>query len=97
MTQNTKPRKNQAIAREHSNTFAWKKAVRTWLTQMRLKKTICTWTKNIMEAKSMRKGLKELKKTIEKNFGKKCKNYNPFCTVCIIWHAFETIKEGLES
>ncbi len=44
----------------------------------------------------MQTNINELKKTIEKNFGKKCKDYAPFCTACIIWHAYETIKKGLE-
>lgn len=37
--------------------------------------------------------VKSLKKEIEKEFGKKCKDYNPFCANCILWNAFETIKE----
>lgn len=44
----------------------------------------------------MKKNLLELKKFIIKNYGKRCKEYNPFCTACIIWHAFDTIKEGIE-
>lgn len=42
----------------------------------------------------MQKNLNELKKFIAKNFGKRCKDYDPFCTVCIMWHAYDTIKEG---
>jgi hypothetical protein len=40
--------------------------------------------------------IKKLEKEVEKGYGKKCKDYNPFCANCIIWKAFETIKEGLD-
>lgn len=44
----------------------------------------------------MHKTIGVIKKLIIKNYGKKCPDYNPLCAVCIMWHAFETIKEGLE-
>lgn len=39
--------------------------------------------------------LEELKNEIKKNYGKKCKDYNPFCAGCIMWGAYDTIKEGI--
>ena len=42
----------------------------------------------------MQKIINDLKQHIARNFGKKCKEYNPFCANCIMWHAYETIKEG---
>jgi hypothetical protein len=44
----------------------------------------------------MQKNFHELEKIIVKNFGKKCKDYNPFCNCCIMWQAYDTIKEGLD-
>ncbi len=38
--------------------------------------------------------VKKLKKEIEKEYGKKCNDYNPFCANCIMWKAFDTIEEG---
>ena len=43
-----------------------------------------------------REMIKKLKNEIEKGYGKKCKDYNPFCASCIIWRAFETIKQGFD-
>jgi hypothetical protein len=40
--------------------------------------------------------IKKLKKQIEKEYGKKCKDFNPFCANCIMWKAFGTIQEGFE-
>jgi len=36
--------------------------------------------------------MKTLKKKIEKDWGKKCKDFSPLCVVCLIWRAFETIE-----
>lgn len=44
----------------------------------------------------MHKFLLELKKFIAKNYGKRCPDYNQFCAVCIMWHAYDTIKEGIK-
>ncbi|MFA6268946.1 MAG: hypothetical protein WCW13_02440 [archaeon] len=41
------------------------------------------------------KALKLVEKELKKNFGKKCEDYNPLCATCIMWHAYETLKEGL--
>ncbi|MBT4191824.1 MAG: hypothetical protein HOE11_00800 [Candidatus Diapherotrites archaeon] len=40
--------------------------------------------------------IKKLKKQIEKEYGKKCKDFDPFCANCIMWKAFETINEGFD-
>lgn len=40
--------------------------------------------------------IKQLEKEIKEGYGKKCKDYNPFCVNCIMWKALETIKEGLD-
>ena len=40
------------------------------------------------------KTLKLLEKELKKNFGKRCKDYNPLCATCIMWHAYDTLKEG---
>ena len=40
--------------------------------------------------------LKLLEKQIKKSFGKRCKDYNPFCVACVMWHAYDTLKEGLD-
>lgn len=47
-----------------------------------------------MSGKKTRKLVQDLKHWVAKNYGKRCKDYNPFCTVCIMWDAFDTIKEG---
>lgn len=39
--------------------------------------------------------LNQLEKQIKKSFGKRCKEYDPFCAACIMWHAYDTLKEGL--
>ena len=49
---------------------------------------------NQAEKKKSRKLAQNLKQYIAKNFGKRCKDHNPFCTLCIMWDAFDTIKEG---
>jgi len=49
-----------------------------------------------MKGKKMQKTLHELKTFIAKNYGKRCRDYNPFCANCIMWHAYDTIKEGAE-
>ena len=41
--------------------------------------------------------LKELKLSITEGFGKKCKEYNPFCGCCIVWSAYETLEEGFNN
>jgi len=38
-----------------------------------------------------------LKVEIENQYGKRCKEHNPFCATCIMWGAFDTLKEGFES
>lgn len=40
--------------------------------------------------------VRNLRGFIAKNFGKPCPDYSPFCANCIMWGAFETIKEGAE-
>jgi len=49
-----------------------------------------------MSGKKTRKLVQDLKHWVAKNYGKRCKDYNPFCTVCIMWDAFDTIKEGAD-
>lgn len=41
--------------------------------------------------------VEELKKEIKENYGKKCKDYNAFCVVYIMWAAYETIVGGINS
>jgi hypothetical protein len=36
--------------------------------------------------------LKEIKKQIKKEYGTKCKDYSPLCTVCIAYNAIETLE-----
>ncbi len=43
------------------------------------------------------KFVRNLREYIAKNFGKPCPDYSPFCANCIMWDAFETIKEGAET
>ena len=40
--------------------------------------------------------IRDLKQFITKNYGKRCPDYNPFCGTCIMWDAYDTIKEGAE-
>ncbi len=40
--------------------------------------------------------LEKLKKIIQSDYGKKCPDYDPFCAVCIMWRALETVKEGIQ-
>lgn len=47
-----------------------------------------------MANKKIRKAVEGLKQWITKNYGKRCAEYNQFCAACIMWHAFDTIKEG---
>ncbi len=44
----------------------------------------------------MRRLIRELRRFVTKNYGKRCKTYNPFCAACVMWHAFDTIEEGAE-
>ena len=46
--------------------------------------------------KVSKKILNPLEKQIKKSYGKRCRDYNPFCVNCIMWHAYDTLKEGLE-
>ena len=39
--------------------------------------------------------MKKLKGWIEKNYGKKCKIFNPFCIACTTWRIYEDLKEML--
>ncbi len=48
-----------------------------------------------MTDKKTRKLTQDLKNYVTKNYGKRCKDYNPFCALCIIRHAYDTIKEGM--
>lgn len=48
------------------------------------------------KGEKMKKNLREIKKFMAKNYGKKCKQYNPFCSICIMWHSYHTMKEGIE-
>ena len=41
----------------------------------------------------MKKELKTIKKYINKNWGKKCKDFSCLCATCIAWRAFETLEE----
>ena len=36
--------------------------------------------------------MKELKKKLIKDWGKKCKNFSALCAVCLVWRAFETLE-----
>ena len=40
--------------------------------------------------------LKQLRKRITKEFGRKCKDYHPMCFVCMVWHAYDVLKEASE-
>jgi len=40
--------------------------------------------------------MKELKKKLEKVVGKKCKEYNPFCFVCINYDALAVLEHTFE-
>ena len=44
----------------------------------------------------MRRFIRELRRFVAENYGKRCKDYNPFCAACVMWHAFDTITEGTE-
>ena len=44
----------------------------------------------------MHRFVRELRQFVAKNYGKRCADYNPFCAACVMWHAFDTIKEGTE-
>lgn len=35
--------------------------------------------------------MKRLKKKLEKDFGKKCKEFNALCPVCLAWKAYELL------
>ncbi len=50
-----------------------------------------------MADKKGRKLINDLKTYITKNYGKRCKDYSPLCVLCIMWHAFDTIKEGADA
>ena len=39
--------------------------------------------------------LKQLKKWTTKYYGKKCKEFNPFCACCTAWRTYEDLKEML--
>jgi len=45
---------------------------------------------------SNKKLVKEIKKAIIKDFGKKCPDYNSDCATCIAWQTYEKLKELLE-
>lgn len=36
--------------------------------------------------------IKDLKKYLTKNWGKKCKDYSALCATCQVWRAFEEIE-----
>lgn len=36
--------------------------------------------------------MKELKKEVTKNFGRRCKDYSPLCGTCIAWNAYDTLQ-----
>jgi hypothetical protein len=40
--------------------------------------------------------MKEIKKKLLKEYGKKCKSYSPFCFVCIVYNAVDVLEEALE-
>lgn len=40
--------------------------------------------------------IKELRKRIKKHFGRECVDEDAFCSVCIAWRAFNTVKYALE-
>ena len=40
--------------------------------------------------------IKKLKRWITKNYGKKCKIFNPCCPCCIMWRLFDDLQELLE-
>jgi hypothetical protein len=50
----------------------------------------------LLRERNMRALLKELKKEIEKTFGKPCKDHDVICPVCQIWDAYDTIEIYLE-
>lgn len=38
---------------------------------------------------------KELEKLIKENYGKRCKDKYWACYTCIVWNAFDTLKEAI--
>jgi len=40
--------------------------------------------------------LNKLKKQLEKDFGKPCKDKSKLCPCCIVWEAYDTIEEMYE-
>jgi hypothetical protein len=38
--------------------------------------------------------LKQLKKRLTKEIGRKCKDYHPMCFICMCWHAYLVLEEA---
>ena len=45
----------------------------------------------------MKKILNQLRKNIEKNYGKKCKDFELFCSVCIAYRVLEDMEQVMEN
>jgi len=37
---------------------------------------------------------KQLKKQITKDFGKRCKSFEPICVTCIAWHGYDCLDDA---
>jgi hypothetical protein len=45
---------------------------------------------------NMKKKLKQLEKTVKKNFGKRCPDFHYACWVCMIYMALDILKDAMD-